>query len=69
MSTNLSSLEKLDDEQQAMVLEEMHVSDLCSHYLNPELQAEIENMIADILKTRGVQSCSSEGVDKLVSAR
>ena len=69
MSPNLSSLEKMAGEQRQMLLEKMHISDLCSYYLNPELQGETASMIADLLKIRGVQSCSSEGVDKLVLAR
>ena len=56
-------------EQRKMLLEKMHISDLCSYYLNPELQGETASMIVDLLKIRGVQSCSSEGVDKLVLAR
>lgn len=69
MSPNLSSLEKMAGEQRQMLLEKLPISDLCSYYLNPELQGETASMIADLLKIRGVQSCSSEGVDKLVSAR
>ena len=69
MSSSLSSLEKLNAQQQQVLLEKLHISDLCSYYLDPELQTETENIVAALLARRGVQSCSLDGVDKLVLAR
>lgn len=69
MSPSLSSLEQLSGEQQQALLEKLHISDLCGHYLNPELQQKTETIIVSLLEERGVQSCSSDGVDKIVADR
>ena len=67
MSPRLSSLEQLSSEQQQSLLEKLHISDLCSYYLNSKLQQKTENIIVDLLKGRGVLSCSADGVDKIVA--
>ncbi|MEL6130381.1 MAG: hypothetical protein AAFR30_10815 [Cyanobacteria bacterium J06628_4] len=67
MSPSLSFLEKLSSEQQQALLEKLHISDLCGYYLDPELQQKTENIIVSLLEGRGVQSCSVEGVDKIVA--
>ncbi|MBE9067621.1 hypothetical protein IQ260_13235 [Leptolyngbya cf. ectocarpi LEGE 11479] len=69
MSPSLSSLEQLSSEQQQKLLEKLHISDLCNYYLDPELQGETETVIAGFLRGRGVQNCSSDGVDKAVPAK
>ena len=66
-SLKLSLLEQLSSEQQQSLLEKLHISDLCSYYLNSELQQKTENIIVDLLKGRGVQSCSADGLDKIVA--
>ena len=69
MSPSLSSLEQLSSEEQKTLLEKLHISDLCSFYLDSEVQEETETIIASFLRGRGVQSCSADGVDKTVSDR
>ena len=69
MSPSLSSLAQLSREQQKALLEKLHISDLCNYYLDPKLQEDTETIIAGLLRGRGVQSCSSDGVDKTVPDR
>lgn len=69
LASRLSSLEQLSSEQQKTLLEKLHISDLCNYYLDPKLQEETETIIAGLLRGRGVQSCSSDGVDKTVPDR
>ena len=42
---------------------------MCNYYLDPKLQEDTETIIAGLLRGRGVQSCSSDGVDKTVPDR
>ena len=67
MSPTLSFLEQLSSEQRQALLEKMHISDLCGYYLNSELQEETENVIANLLRMRGVTKCSNKIVPDLES--
>lgn len=63
---SLLSIEKLSSKRRKILLEKMHISDLCNYYLDSELQEETKIMVAGLLRERGVTGCSSDRIEKLV---